>query len=90
MPKPKGTYKERNTFTPDMEIAIAQQLVNMHRNWEPSSHNIGSHVVPEITRMLTETFGVSFSSGTIRSKYYALQNLTRLYILFKKRGTSMG
>lgn len=89
MPKPKAP-KERINFTPKMETAIAEQLLNMHRNGEISSQTIGSHVVPQITRMLAETFGVSFPRDTIRSKYYALQNLTRLYISFKKRGTGMG
>ncbi|XP_027076684.2 uncharacterized protein [Coffea arabica] len=89
MPKPKA-LKERINFTPKMETAIAEQLLNMHRNGEISSQTIGSHVVPQITRMLAETFGVSFPRDTIRWKYYALQNLTRLYISFKKRGTGMG
>ncbi|XP_071923008.1 uncharacterized protein [Coffea arabica] len=90
MPKPKGTYKERNTFTPDMKIAMAQQLVNMHRNGEIAPHTIGSHVVPRITTMLTEIFGVAFPRDTIQQKYYALQNLTRLYMSFKRRGTGIG
>lgn len=90
MSRPRVKYSEHNTFTPEHEIAFAQHLVNMHRNGEISSHNIGSRVIPEITRMLNETFGTSFPRNTIQSKYYALQNLTRLYISFKRRGTGMG
>ncbi|XP_071912792.1 uncharacterized protein [Coffea arabica] len=75
---------------PDMKTAIAQQLVHMHRNREIALEKITSHVVPQITTMLTETFGVVFPRDTVQSKYYALQNLTKLYMSFKKRDTGMG
>ena len=83
-------YPKRNSFTSKHEFAFAEHLVHMHRSGEILSHNIGSHVVLEVINMLLQRFGISFPSNSIRSKYYALQGLTRLYISFKKRGTGMG
>ncbi|XP_027097874.2 uncharacterized protein [Coffea arabica] len=62
----------------------------MHRMGEITPNNIGSHAIPEVMATLNATFGTSFPKITIRSKYYALQSLTRLYISFKRRGTGMG
>ena len=86
----KGKYSKRNSFTSEHEFAFAEHLLHMHRNGEISSQNIGSHVIPEVTNMLLQRFGIPFPSNSIRSKYYALQSITRLYISFKKRGTGMG
>ena len=80
---------ERNSFTPKQEIVFAQYLVQMHRNGEISAHNIGSHVVLEITRLLNDTSGTSFPRSAIRLKYYTFQNLISMYFSFKKRGTVM-
>ncbi|XP_071924260.1 uncharacterized protein [Coffea arabica] len=86
----KGKYSKRNSFTSEHEFVFAEHLLHMHRSGEISSQNIGSHVIPEVTNMLLQRFGIPFPSNSIRSKYYALQSITRLYISFKKRGTGMG
>ena len=62
----------------------------MHRKGEITPTTIGSHVIPEVMATLNATFGTYFPKNAIRSKYYALQSLTKLYISFKRRGTGMG
>ena len=90
MSRPRAKYSQRNSFTEQHEIAFAQHLLSMHRKGEITPNNIGSHVIPEVMATLNATFGTFFPKNTIRSKYYALQSQTRLYISFKRRGTGMG
>ena len=62
----------------------------MHRASEIRDNNIGSYVVPEIQQQLNCQFGTSFTRDSIRAKYYALRELTKLYIAFKRRETGLG
>ncbi|XP_071921428.1 uncharacterized protein [Coffea arabica] len=77
-------------FTRKQEIEIAERLVSMHRASEIRDNNIGSYVVPEIQQQLNSQFGTSFTWDSIRAKYYALRELTKLYIGFKRRETGLG
>ncbi|CDP04251.1 unnamed protein product [Coffea canephora] len=77
-------------FTRKQEVEIANRLVSMHRASEIRENNIGSYVVPEIQQQLNCQFGTSFTWDSIRAKYYALRELTKLYIAFKRRETGLG
>ncbi|XP_071940108.1 uncharacterized protein [Coffea arabica] len=77
-------------FTRQQEIEIAKRLVSMHTASEIRDNNIGSYVVPEIQQQLNCQFGTSFTWDSIRAKYYALRELTKLYIAFKRRETGLG
>ena len=57
---------------------------------EITLHNISSHLVLKIVKILNDFYDISYSCKTIRAKYYALQKLVKLYISFKKKGASMG
>ncbi|CDP13854.1 unnamed protein product [Coffea canephora] len=62
----------------------------MHRANEIKDNNIGSYMVPEIQQRLNGQYGTSFTSDSIRAKYYALRELAKLYIAFKRREKGLG
>nr|XP_027092699.1 uncharacterized protein LOC113713224 [Coffea arabica]XP_027092700.1 uncharacterized protein LOC113713224 [Coffea arabica] len=82
--------EEHLYFSRQHEIDFANHFVNMHRASEIRDNNISVYVVPEIHRRLNGQYSTSFSFDSIRAKFYALRELTKLYIAFKRRGTGLG
>lgn len=90
MSKSRRPYSKRMHFSIEHEIAFAQCLVNLHRKREISVNNISSYVVPHVQRLFQENYETHYKTDTLRAKYYAFRDTTKLYIAFKRRGTGMG
>lgn len=90
MCKQRQGYCERIHFSKEQELSFAQYLVTMHLESKISANTISSYMVPEIVRHFRKDHGVSFPQDSIRGKYYALRDATKLYMSFKRRGIRMG